>query len=123
MVRVSAQVFDAVLHDVIASLPEPFAELLERVPVIVDPRPSRELRRSVEDADDLLGLYLGPSIAEWDRSEGPPETSVIFLFQEHLERACATRDELFEQIRITLLHELGHALGFDEDGLDRIGLG
>ena len=122
MVRVNDAVFDAYVRRAIDALPTLFAELLERVPVIVDRRPSRELRETVEHADELLGLYLGPSIDEWDHPETPPETAVIFLFREALEDACDTRRELGEQIAITLRHELGHALGFDEDGLDRIGL-
>lgn len=123
MVRVSDAVFDAYVRKAIDALPSPFAELLDRVPVIVDRVPSREIHEVVEHADELLGLYLGPSMDEWDHPETPPETAVIFLFRDALEDACATRAELGEQVSITLRHELGHALGFDEDGLDRIGLG
>ena len=122
MVRVPDEVFDDILQGVIAELPDEFAVLLERVPVIVDPLPSAELFAVVEDAEDLLGLFVGPTVAEWDATDAPPETTVIYLFQRNLEDACFTRAELAEQIRITLLHELGHCLGFDEDGLERLGL-
>lgn len=123
MVRMSEREFDAVLQGVIGELPDEFAAVLDEVPVIVDLRPSKEIAAEVEAPEELLGLFLGPSRAEIDALEGMPETSVILLFQRHLERECATRDELAEQIRVTLLHELGHFIGFDEDGLDRIGLG
>lgn len=122
MVRVPDQVFDDILQAVIAELPDEFAAVLERVPVIVDPIPSAEVFATVEDAEELLGLFVGPTVAEWDASDAPPETTVIYLFQRNLEDACFTRAELAEQIRITLLHELGHCLGFDEDGLERLGL-
>ena len=115
--------FDAVLQDVIAELPDEFAAVLDEVPVIVDLRPSKEIADAMEAPDELLGLFLGPSQIDGSAMDGMPETSVILLFQRHLERECATRDELAEQIRVTLLHELGHYIGFDEDGLDRIGLG
>lgn len=123
MVRISPRDFDAVLRRVIEELPEPFAALLERVPVIVDPVPTRELAAALEDPGELLGLYLGPPMEEWERADAPPETAVILLFHRHLELACASREELEQQIRITLLHELGHAIGFGEDGLHDLGLG
>lgn len=122
MVHVPDDVFDALLERAIADLPAPFAELLERVPVIVDPIPSPALFAVVEDAEELLGLFVGPTLEDWDATDAAPETAVIYLFQRHLEEACATRAELEHQIRITLFHELGHALGFDEEGLTRLGL-
>ena len=70
----------------------------------------------------LMGLFVGPPMSEWNRPDAPPETAVIYIFQGPLEESCASRKELGDQIRITLFHELGHCLGFDEDGLKRIGL-
>jgi predicted Zn-dependent protease with MMP-like domain len=126
MVRMSERAFDRELQAAIASLPDAFREVLDYVPVVVDPWPSDELAETVEDGggtEDLMGLFVGPPMAQWNSTDAPPETAVIYIFQGPLEDSCATREELREQIRITLFHELGHCLGFDEGGLDRIGLG
>ena len=48
--------------------------------------------------------------------------NTIYLFQRNLERAAKDRDDLVEQIRITLWHELGHYLGFEEEDMDDLGL-
>ena len=123
MVRLTPRQFDKVLQGAIASLPERFREVLDVVPVVVDLWPGEAVCERDEDAADLMGLFVGPPMAQWNSSDAPPETAVIYIFQRPLEDSCDTRQELAEQIRITLFHELGHCLGFDEGGLDRIGLG
>ena len=50
------------------------------------------------------------------------QTARITLFQHNLERFATTRDELIEEIRVTVLHEVGHLLGLDEDELYERGL-
>ena len=74
-----------------------------------------------ETPPDLLGLFLGVSLLErsGEHPELPPS---IHLYQRNLERAAVDEEELKEQIRITLYHELGHYLGFDEDGVAELGL-
>jgi len=122
MVRLGAHAFDRIVQRVVADLPDEFARLVERVPIVVDPYPSDAIAQSCEACEELMGLFVGPPLAEWDATDAPPETAVIYLFQRQIEDACASRAELAEQVRITLLHELGHAVGFDEEDMHRLGL-
>ena len=72
---------------------------------------------------DLLGVYIGLPLSEHEAGPGGEIPPSIFLFQRNLERIGSDRDHLREEIRITLYHELAHALGFEEDGVEEIGLG
>jgi predicted Zn-dependent protease with MMP-like domain len=117
--------FEEVVVEAIAGLPEEFRDLLEDSEVIVAPLPTPELaaaRPPAETPPDLLGLFVGPSRLEWADSPGAEATPVVYLFQRNLERAATDHDELREQIAITLYHELGHLLGFDEEGVAELGL-
>ena len=125
LVHVSEADFDAVLHEAIERLPPHFRELLLDTEVVVQQVPGRELLVGGAAADmppDLLGLLVGPSIPELEVGPGGEPTPVVYLFQRNLERATRERDELCEQIAVTLYHELGHLLGFDEEGVAGLGL-
>ena len=75
------------------------------------------------DDDTLLGFYEGVPITERsDLAEfGGPIADTIYIYQEPLEKMCATRAELEEEIRRTIVHEVAHHFGFDEDEIDRLG--
>ena len=70
--------------------------------------------------DDLLGLYDGIPLTERDEYDFcPPD--VITVFKGPHERLCATREEMVEEIRKTVVHEIGHYFGMDEDDIQRMG--
>lgn len=123
--RWSAERFERAVDEAARALPPEFGRALEALPVVLDPVPERELARGreAETPPDLLGLYVGATALERSSESPEPLPAAIYLFQRNLERACADGDMLREQVRVTLWHELGHALGFEEDGLDAIGLG
>ena len=83
-----------------------------------------ELREGADDVvtPDLLGLFDGVPLPETGEDGVVLRPNRIFLFQRNLERMAATREELDEQIRVTLYHELGHYLGFEEEDMDDLGL-
>jgi predicted Zn-dependent protease with MMP-like domain len=124
--RLSDEEFDAVVGEAARSLPDEFHSALEVVPVVIEPMPPVDLLVEgdpLEVPPDLLGLFVGAS--QLERSDEDPESQVarIYLFQRNIERTCADRDETIEQVRVTLFHELGHYLGFDEHGVEELGLG
>ena len=75
-----------------------------------------------EVSPDMLGLFDGVPLPETGEDGVVLRPNRIYLFQRNLERMSATRAELDEQIRITLYHELGHYLGFEEEDMDDLGL-
>lgn len=122
--RLSEDEMTEVLDEAIGMLEEDFQEVLEDTPILIEPMPSPELIDTANPAEtppDMLGLFVGPSRLERSESGGELPAS-IHIFQRNLERACADRDDLVHELRVTLYHEIGHMLGFDENGVDRMGL-
>lgn len=123
--RLSPDAFEDAVREAAEELAPAFREALERVGVVIDPMPTREIVDAPASGHppDVLGLFVGRALNEPTHEgvlEHPP---TIFLFQRNLERACADHETLVEEIRITLYHELGHYLGFDEEGVEDLGLG
>jgi predicted Zn-dependent protease with MMP-like domain len=126
--HLSRQSFDQLVEAAIASLPPHLARWLDQVPIIVEDRPAPSDRRDTDSDDgEPLGLYVGPSLARDDGTpldESPaPLPPRIMLYRLPLMEACSSRDQLAAEIRKTLLHELGHHAGLDEEDLDHHGIG
>ncbi len=125
--HVSKADFAGHVERVLAELPDKFAAALEEVPVQIEQRPSRRLLRSLGLADDelLLGLYQGASLIDRVEREGfgSPMPKHILVFQEDVELASDSEADLVHEIRTTVLHELGHYFGMDEEDLDELGYG
>lgn len=107
------------VEQVIDRLPEKFREAARNINFIIEDEPSEEhLAEAGDESDEpLLGLYLGVPLPERTFDEVPDLPDRIYIFRGPLERMCGSRSELNEQIRITVLHELAHFFGFDEDDL------
>jgi predicted Zn-dependent protease with MMP-like domain len=131
--------FDRELERVLADMPPLVHQLLEKVQLVVEDYPSRKLMQDfgLKYRDDLCGLYQGePLIDPKDEPEeelstvdGPVTSDSILIFREGIvamsrnEREAVSIRELRKQIRITILHELGHHFGMTEDELDALGYG
>ena len=127
--------FNDMLQRVIDALPDHIAALLDEVPVIVQDRPSldqlRDLNIDPADEDEVLSLCgLHTGVANTERSVDTPDMpSDIHLFRDGIVDLVGgwdvpdARRLIEEEIRVTLLHEIGHQFGLDEDDLDRLGYG
>jgi predicted Zn-dependent protease with MMP-like domain len=121
-IRMRREAFREVVTEAIEHLPEDIRGHLDKVPVVVEDLPSREILASESEDEPLtptvLGLFVGHSLR--DQSVFDPVTvpPTIFVYQRNLERFCQTREELIEEIRLTLFHEVGHYLGKTEEELD-----
>ncbi len=116
--------FAEVLRGAMQLLPEPVARAAGEIAILVERYPTRRLLTGGSDAlgPDLLGLYTGTPLPERSTLDSGRPPDVIHLFRRNLEFVARDAEELREEIRITLLHEVGHYLGMDEPDLERLGL-
>jgi predicted Zn-dependent protease with MMP-like domain len=123
--HVSKAEFARYVEQALAELPEPFASHVEQITVEILDRPTRKQLRSVGLKDDelLFGLYQGISLPDRSVQHSGVLPDRILIFQEDHELACDDPKDLVEEIRTTVLHEIGHHFGMDEDDLDEIGYG
>ena len=123
--HVSKAKFAELVERALDELPDQFAEFLEEVPVEIRDRPTlKQLKQAGLGRDELLlGLYTGIPRTERSVEHSGRLPDVIYIFQEDIEQASDSEEELVDQVRITVLHEIGHHFGLDEDDLDRLGFG
>jgi len=115
--------FSALLNNAIQDLPEEFRKKLENVAIIVEDYPSKELLERMEIPEDetLFGLYAGVPLTERGHFEAPLLPDRIFIFQREIEDACDSPEEVQEELKITLVHEIAHFFGIDDDHLEELG--
>ena len=111
------QEFDSVIQAALATLPAQFAELMSNVVITVEPYANEEWLDGAP-REEVFGLYLGVPLTERSFDDPYHLPDQIFLFQAALEAAFPDRDALCEEIRVTVIHEVGHFFGLDEDEIE-----
>lgn len=115
--------FHDLVEEALAYVPQPFSRALDEVAIVVEDRPSAEQRRSVglRPGDDLYGLFEGVPRTEW-AADWAAVPNKITLFRIALEEDFPDEEELKDQVRVTVLHELAHYLGIDDRRLHELGV-
>ena len=115
--------FKSLVERALAAIPEPFASALDEVAIVIDDEPTADQRRENELADDdtLYGLYEGVPRTEWG-ADWAAMPNRITLFRLPLEADFADPDELADEVWATVIHELAHHLGIDDERLEELGV-
>jgi predicted Zn-dependent protease with MMP-like domain len=121
--------FDEQLEAVLPKLPQMVHDALNDIPMLVEDFPPARLLQEfdVDERNELQGLYTGPNRFDSDGVGSADLPEAIYLFREGIMALAIDEDgnvdevELREQIRITIMHEVGHYYGMDEDDLQERG--
>lgn len=115
---ISSAAFAELVRQAIADLPPPYAKLMESIAVVIEEEPSEDVLRDLEldEKDDLLGLYQGHSLADdsFFRPGGEPPPR-ISIYRGPILRMCDSPEEVVQEVYETVVHELGHHVGLDDD--------
>jgi predicted Zn-dependent protease with MMP-like domain len=115
---ITPEEFEELVRRAVDSVPPEYADLLKNVAVIVEDEPPRDVLDDLgcESEDDLLGLYSGSSVDDESffsaAGQLPPRISI---YRGPILRLCRTREEVVQEVRDTVVHEIGHHVGLDDD--------
>ena len=116
--------FERLVLKALEDLPDQFRDALENLDVQVRWRPTpAELRRSGVRRGSLFGVYIGVPLPERGHHYSMALPDTIVIYQQTHERHCRSEAEIVKQARQTVLHEIGHYLGIEEDRLHELGIG
>ena len=122
-IRVTRKVFDDAVKKAMALLPEEFRKRMVDVEIFVSDLPDPKMTEESNLSPLIMGAFDGYSITE--RTGSDPWTQIppkIHLYQKNIERQCQDKEGLVSEIEITLLHEVGHFFGLEDDDLERLDL-
>jgi predicted Zn-dependent protease with MMP-like domain len=116
--------FERLVLKALEELPDQFRDALENIDIQVRWRPTpAELRRAGVRRGSLFGVYIGVPLPERGHHYSMALPDTIIIYQQTHERHCRSEAEIVKQARQTVLHEIGHYLGIDEDRLHELGIG
>lgn len=130
MYRMSDDEFESVIEEAFESIPEKFLEALENVAIVMEDEPGEYHLEALEAPDflgasyfddELLGLYDGIPLTERDDYYDGDIPDVITIFKGPHERSFASREQMVEEIGKTVIHEIGHYFGIDDERLYEMG--
>ena len=121
--KVSVEEFERLVVEAIGEIPEKLRSYLDNVVVDIEPAPRAEdlVGLEIDDPTELLGLYHGTPLTERSVELEMQLPDRVTIYQRNIEQICETPREIIEQIRTTVLHEIGHYFGMDEDDLFDVG--
>ena len=114
--EVSRERFEELVGEALDTIPAELTALIDNCVVLVEEEPP-------EDDPDLLGLYDGTPLTERDSSYSLVVPDRITLFRGPLLAMCEDEDEVVDEVRITVVHEIAHHFGIDDDRLHALGYG
>ena len=115
--------FERLVRSALLGLPFEIRRRLDNVDIVVEDEPGEDRLDGLGEPDgDVFGLYEGTPLIDRDSSYSMALPDKITIFRKPLQRAFSSPTELAAEIRITVLHELGHHFGFEEERLSELGL-
>ena len=117
--RIPPEEFEALVEHALEGLPEEFADLLENVAVMVEDEPDPEDLEALgmEPDEELFGLYQGIPLDERTSFYQGAMPDRVFIYRGPILRFCENRRQVIREIRDTVVHELGHHFGLEEDDM------
>jgi predicted Zn-dependent protease with MMP-like domain len=115
-VHLSEIEFDDLVSDALDRIPGPLAALMDNVVVLVEDEPPPE-------EAGILGLYVGTPLTERDSNYTFRPPDQVFVYRGPLLRMCGDANELADEVAITVVHEIAHHFGIDDDQLHAWGWG
>jgi predicted Zn-dependent protease with MMP-like domain len=114
--------FEAVVDRALRRLPRAFREKLANIVVVVEDWADDETlaEMGIEPPDTLYGLYRGVDLTRRDSSYGNVLPDTVTIYQGPIEEDCESEEEMAEVIRDTVVHEIGHYFGLDDETMHRI---
>lgn len=109
----SAQRFDELVSDALDLIPPGLAAAIDNVVVLVEDRHP--------DEPELLGLYEGIALTERDTTYAGALPDAITIYRDALLDICDTDEDVVEEVAITVIHEIAHHFGIDDDRLHELG--
>ena len=113
-VEMEPEKFEELVHQALEQIPARFLDLLENCIVIIEDEPE-------PDDPDLFGLYEGVPLTERDTAYSGFLPDRIRIFRNTILAACDTEDDVVDEVYVTVVHEVAHFFGIDDDRLDELG--